>query len=48
MAEVTPMHGKPPVVTMTCLVIKSEVTLSLYSNPVVDNSRQKLHYAIIT
>ena len=33
MAEVIPMSGKPPIVTMTCLVLKSEATISLYSNP---------------
>ena len=38
MAEVIPMKGKPPIVTMTCLAFKSEATSSLYSNPVVNKS----------
>ena len=38
MADVIPMHGKPPIVTMTCLAFKSEATNSLYSNPVVNKS----------
>jgi len=37
-ADVIPMHGQPPIVTMTCLVFKSEATNSLYSNPVVNKS----------